>query len=182
VRATITHLDAFHEAPPATIRIDSRVLLRDRSAVLVDPLLGYTLERVERRLERLGYTLADVAGAPIDTETLELALWQPRLEVDDVALAKLGTDDTDREAQAPPSTSSRLPIDLAILWQGVTEPDGSPARQLLSVARLLVPSHGAALSIADLTIARRMMQIWRVCSCTGEDSALLELARDVARG
>jgi hypothetical protein len=179
MRAAVTHLDAFAEPPGGTFRVNARVLVRDGTATLVDPALGSMLEQVERRLEQLGYRVADIVGAPLDDESLELALWPPRLEVDHAALADLDREDPHKEREVS-LTSSRVPIRALILWCGNSDHDGSPAERLVSVVRLVAPSDGSPVGSQDLALAQRMAAAWTVWSCPGEDAALLRLLRDTA--
>jgi hypothetical protein len=150
--------------------------VRDGTAVVVDPMLAVALEQVERRVERLGFRVVDVAGVPLDEERLAVALWPPRLDVDRAAL-----DREDRtEAAEALLTSTLVPVRALVLWQADPEDDGSPAQRLVNVTRLVAPSGGAPAAVTDLALARRLMTTWNVCPCSGEDGELFRLLRDLA--
>jgi len=177
VRAALAHLDAYGVEPPRTVRLDGRLLVRDSVAVIVDPALGFALDRAERRLERLGYRVADVAGVPIDRDRLDVKLWPPRLEVDRAALAAFDREYPPEEPEVE-LTERRLPVRALALWQGDPPGDGSGARRLASTARLVPPSLSERAAAADLRLARRLMTEWDVRTCPGDDAALLGLLRD----
>jgi hypothetical protein len=109
VRAALANLDAFL-APPAGIRrIHARVLVRDGGAVLVNQRFYGQLDGIERRLERVGYQVAETHGAPVDPRTYEVVLAQPRFNVDAATVASLDREFPPEPREFHPA-SVRLPI------------------------------------------------------------------------
>jgi hypothetical protein len=167
VRAALAHLDGFF-APPANIRqIHARVLIRDGAAVLVGQIFTGQFDRVERRLERVGYQVADTYGAPVDPRTNEVVLPPPRFDVDAGAAASLdrGFPPERREFRL---ASIRLPIaglvlpvhDDHIHDNAHVEGDGdgeppSPARSLVALASVVNTGDGV-LHAQDLEFLRAL--------------------------
>jgi hypothetical protein len=176
VRSTLSYLDAFVDEPVGTVRLDARLLVRDGGAVLIDPMLRFSLERLERRLEHTGYRFADVLGAPVDREQLEVKLWPPRLEIDRGALEVLNRE-------YPPEVSEfelaavQLPVHALVLLHADSENGWSASRRLLSVTRLVEPLLGSSVAADDLRLARRLVDAWEVAPCPPEDAALMSLLR-----
>ena len=176
LRAVLAHLDGFADLPPDVIRLNARVLVRDGAAVLVSARLGGNLDRIERRLERLGYQVTDVEGAPVDRETAEVVLWSPRLEIAPDALADLEREHP-RERREFALAPARLPIRGLVTFAGDPETDGqrSPARRLVDLAHLVFGRDGL-VHAADLELLGRLDDrgfVTRVPPL--EDRELLEL-------
>ena len=180
VRATLAHLDAYDVEPPRTLRLDGRLLVRDGTAVVIDPMLVATLERVERRVERLGYRVADVAGVPLDGDSLTVVLWPPRLAVDGAALAALNRE-YPPEAGELELAPTQLPVRALILWEPDPNGGGSPAWRLARATQLISGYRGPAVSAADLGLARRLVSTWALRPCPADDAGLLGLLGDVTQ-
>jgi hypothetical protein len=143
VRAVLAHLDGFIEPPASTIRLRTRVLVREGTAILLDAMLGMLMDRIERRLDRDGFQVADLPGAAIDRETLELVLWRPRLELSSPELATFD-DDYPRERRELPIEDGRVQI-AAIVMPPRSHDDAdvtSPARRLVDLAHLAMTADG----------------------------------------
>jgi hypothetical protein len=156
LRAALAHLDGFADLAPEVIRLNARVLVRDGAAVLVSAALTGQLDRIERRLERLGYQVADVEGAPVDRATTEVVLWSPRLEIDPDALADLEREHP-RERREFPLAPARLPIRCLVTFAGELAANGqrSPARRLVDLAHLVIGRDGL-VHAADLELLGRL--------------------------
>ena len=84
VRALLHHLSDYVDPTRRdVVRVDAHVLLKGSDAVLVHPGVVTNLHAMERRLNRLGCRLVDVAGADISVRTGELCLEPSRLEIDE---------------------------------------------------------------------------------------------------
>ena len=177
LRATLAQLDGFADLPPGTVRLNARLLVRDGEAVLVDLVLGSQLDRVERRLERLGYQFADHHGAVLDRTTLEAVLWAPRLQIEAAALAALEHDHPTEPGEFP-LASSRFPMARVVAyapWHD--EADRSPARSLVDLAPLVTTPDGR-LDTDHLELLGRLAEqglVTRIAQV--EDPELIELLR-----
>jgi hypothetical protein len=109
VRAAVAHLDGYLPLPEGVRRLHARVLVRDGMAVLVTHMYARMLGGIERRLERVGYQVADTYGAPVDPRTHEVVLAPPRFELDAGSVASLDRD-FPPERREFPLASVRLPI------------------------------------------------------------------------
>lgn len=172
LRATLVYLDAFADDPTGTARLGGHLLVRGGDAVVVAP--GFPLDRVERRLERLGYRVAGVPGVPLDPDALEVILWSPRLAVDTDAWAALDREFPSREPELP-LRSVRLPLRRAVVGRTDLE-TWSDARTLVELTWLVAPS--GRFGEADLALARCLLEQVDVRACGGDDGALLAALRD----
>jgi hypothetical protein len=176
LRAALAHLDGFADLPPGLLQLNARVLVRDGAALLVSALLAGNLDRVERRLERLGYQVVDVEGAPVDRAAAEVVLWSPRLEIDPDALADVERDHP-RERREFPLAPARLPIRGLVTLVGDPETNGqrSPARRLVDLAHLVLSDDGL-VHPGDLELLNRLDDNGLVTRVQPlEDRDLLEL-------
>jgi hypothetical protein len=171
VRAALAHLDAYGATPRGTVRLDGRVLVRDGTAMVVDSLLASTLDRVERRAQRLGYAVVDVAGVPIDEEQRAVALWPPRLDIDHDALTAVNHEDPPEEGEAE-LAAAQLPVRGVALLRLGSDADRSPAGRLVSVARLVAPDYEAHLAASELVLAQHLMNGWSTRLCSGDEELL----------
>jgi hypothetical protein len=176
VRAAVAHLDAYAPGPGQLLRLDARLLVRDGVAVLVDPVLGSIVDRVERRLQRLGYQVGDVAAVSVDREGLYVVLSAPQLELDPDALDALERD-SPREAVELELSPAALPVQALLLWEPDREHPVSPAGRLVSVTRLLTSMRPDPVTCDDLLLAEQLLGAWEIHPCPSEDEAFLELAR-----
>jgi hypothetical protein len=155
LRAALSYLEGFAEPAGDIVRLNVRLLIREQAAVLVDTQIGPQLDRIERRLERLGYQVADVPGAPLDGEAAEVALGPPQLEVDAGALAAFD-DQHPRGDREFPLVEARLPIRAVVVFGNEADHEpGSPARRLTRLAHLLLASDGVVRA-GDLDLLRRL--------------------------
>jgi hypothetical protein len=181
LRAAVSYLDAFADPPPGTVRFSARLLVRDNAAVLVDGFLWGQVGRIERRLERLGYQLADLPAPALDPQTAEVLCWPPRLKVDGAALAALDCEHPPdrREFQL---VDARIPIRAVVAVGGEPNQDdgASPARRLAGLAHLaLAGPDGTGREGLDLV--RRLDEQGLVTrTLFGEDRALAELLGQLA--
>jgi len=178
LRATLAQLDGFADLPPGTVRLNARLLVRDGEAVLVDLVLGSQLDRVERRLERLGYQFADHHGAVLDRTTLEAVVWAPRLQIDVDALAALALDHPTGPGELS-LTASLIPVARVVACASVhdDEDDHSPARALVDLAPLVTTPDGR-LDTDHLELLGRLAEqglVTRIAQV--EDPELIELLR-----
>jgi hypothetical protein len=180
VRAAINHLDAYDPRPTRSIRLDARLLVHEHQAVLVDPSLGPTTERVERRLERLGYRVADVAHVMIDEQRLEVVTHPPRFDMDKAALSALNREFPPETIEFSPRGSA-LPVRSFLLRSVDPERKPSPAVQLAALTRLAAPN-ARSITPSDLGVGGRLLAAWDVRACPSEDRGLLSVAREVADG
>jgi hypothetical protein len=176
LRATRTFLDAFAD-PPGTLRLNARLLASNGTAVLVDDWLREVLERVERRIERFGYRVVDVAGVPIEPETLAVELRPPRLAVDRDAWAAVERDYPGDDGHEP--SAARLTVGHVVMWNRQRDTDQSGAQRLAALLPLLA-LHGREPQGPDLELARRVYYQWDVRSCPAEDAALLAQLRELS--
>jgi hypothetical protein len=176
LRAALSYLDGFAGPPPGTVRYFARLLVRDDTAVLVDGILGGQVDRIERRLERLGYQVADLPGPAVDLQTAKVVLWPPRLEIVRGSLAALDSDHPPARRELE-LVDARLPIRAVVaFWSEPKGDDGvSPARRLANLAHLTLPGpDGTAPDGLDL--ARRLDEQGRVTRIGAvSDRALTEL-------
>jgi hypothetical protein len=181
LRAALSYLDGFAAPPPGSVRVNARLLVRDDAAVLVDGLLTGQVDRIERRLERLGYQVADLPGPALDAETAEVALWPPRLEIDGAARAAL-------DCEYPPDrrefllVDARLPIRAVVAFGSEPQRDDgvSPARRLAGLAHFAVTGPDGTRR-DGLDLVRRLDEQGLVTrSGGGEDRALAELLGQLA--
>jgi hypothetical protein len=120
VRATVAHLDGYLALPSGTRRLHARVLVRDGTAVLVSQMLSGQFGGIERRLERVGYQVADTWGALVDPRTYEVVSAPPRFDLDAGSLASLGRE-FPPERREFPLASERLPI-AGLVYFGHNDP------------------------------------------------------------
>ena len=183
LRATIAHLDGFDADPAGTVRLNARLLTDGRGAVVIDASLGATVQRIERRLELLGYRAVDSAGVVIDRTTLEVLTWPPRLEFDRDALAAVERADDASEDPEPaasldgPIGSARLPIRLLVLGRTDADPDNSPSALLVRLMGLVVSPDLRSVS-ADMIVAQRLLETGVVRASVAQDAALLATITD----
>lgn len=179
LRATLASLDAFADPPPGTVRLHARLLERAGKAVLVDLMLGSQLDRVARRLERLGYRFADTHGTALDRTTLEAVRCAPRLEIDADALAALAGEHPVGPGELP-LTSASVPVTRVIVLARVhDETDRSAARSLVALAPLVTSLDGR-LDADDLELLGRLDGQGLVTRTEGlDDRELIELLRAV---
>jgi hypothetical protein len=176
VRAAVAHLDAYAPRPEHQVQLDARLLVREGVAVLVDPLLGSIVDRVERRLQRLGYQVGDVAAVSVDPDGFDVVLSAPTLDLDPDALDALERD-SPREAVELGLGPAALPVQALLLWEPDREHPVSPAGRLVSVTRLLTSMRPDPVTLDELLLAVQLLGAWEIHSCPSEDEALLELAR-----
>jgi len=154
LRATLSHLDGYLDPVPGTARLNTRVLVRDGEAVLVDGVLGSHVQNTERRLAQLGYRVADVYGAALDRQTLELVLWQPRVDIDADALASL-----DEELPVQGSElgliDARFPLRRVLSYIPDSNEDRPSVRRLAELAPLATDMAGR-LRAEDLELVRHV--------------------------
>lgn len=173
LKATIAHLDAYAEEPTGVVRLTGRLLVRDDAAVVIDPLVGAFFDVIERRVERLGYRVVDVPGAPLETDTLEISLWPPRLELDPGA-----SDPT--VGVSPDGIAARIPLRGVVAWQLTADGGWSSTQSLMALTRLVVG--GPRIDEADLLLARRLLDVVEVAYCpVADDSALVEVLQGLPR-
>jgi hypothetical protein len=180
LRATLAHLDGFFDPPATTLRLGARVVERDGTAVLVDAMLGPALDRIERRLEQVGYRCADVPFASLARDSLELALWPPRVHVDPEALARLDQDHP-RERRELAVSCEQLPIRALVMPPHTDDSRPvSPARGLVELAALAVTPDGL-VDAHDLGVLRRLQEREVVMRPGGwDDRQLFDLLRGLA--
>jgi hypothetical protein len=92
MRAALAHLDGYLAPPEGIRRLHARVLVRDGAAALVSQMFAGQFDGIERRLERVGYQVADTYGAPVDPRTYEVVLAPSRFDVDAASVASLDRD------------------------------------------------------------------------------------------
>ena len=175
LRAAIAHLDGFDADPEGTLRLTARLLTDGHSALVIDAALGATVQRIEKRLELLGYKYLDTAGVAVDRTTLEVVTWPPRLQVDREALADVEREDDAAEHRAPAPTASRLPIRSLVL--GRTMNDDGSASWLVVRLMHIVASAGQRSVSEDMVVARRLIDAGIVCSSFSDDQELMDVLR-----
>jgi hypothetical protein len=176
LRATVNYLDAFADAP-GTVRLNARLLASNGRAVLVDDWLRGVLQRVERRIEKFGYRVMDVAGVPLLPATLEVEVRPPRLVVDPGAWAEVERDHPSDDGHE--LTYARLPVDQVVVWNRQRDTRESGAERLASLMPLL-GLHDRDPRGSDLEFARRLYYEWDLRSCPAEDAALLAEIKELS--
>jgi hypothetical protein len=180
LRAIIAHLDGFDADPDGSVRLNARLLTDGRRAVVIDAGLGSIVDRIERRLEPLGYRSIDRAGVVVDRTTLEVLTWPPRLEFDRDALAAIERDDDAPDDREPAVDAGRLPIRTLVLRRRDEEEDTAPSQLLLKLMGLVVSPDRRRVS-GDMVLAQRLMETGGVRVCDAHDTALLEALGDGAK-
>src|SRR5918994_547268 len=141
LRGALRHLDGFTQDNPDATRVNAKLLVRDGDAMLVDGRFGGTVDVLGRRLDRLGYRIADVHSPLLDRETLEIKLQASGLLMDPDGLAEI-------DRRYPPTRhevelhDGRYRLRGLVTWS-VTEPDAqSPAQRYAELTPLVTDRDG----------------------------------------
>jgi hypothetical protein len=178
LRGAIRHLEGFAPAPPETMRVNAKLLVRNGDAVLVDGRFGGTVDTIERRLHRLGYRLVDVTTPVLDRETLEIRTEAPRLDADPEGRAEI-----DRRYPPKPYEvelhDARYRV-RGLVVAGDPTPDGqSPAQRYTELTPLAAGPDGA-IAANDLDLLVRVSRSWEILRTEYPDARqLLAAVRDL---
>jgi hypothetical protein len=179
LRAAIRHLEGFAPPPPDAMPVKAKLLVRGDDAALVDSRFGGTVDILERRLQRLGYSLVDVYTPLLDRATLEVRLESPRLGIAGDARAAI-------DRLYPPAPHEvelhdrRYRLRGLVVW-GEPEGDGeSPARRYAELTPLAADLD-QEVDARDLDVLRRLPQACGITRIAYPDArTLFATLRDIS--
>jgi hypothetical protein len=179
LRGALRHLDGFTQDNPDATRVNAKLLVRDGDAMLVDGRFGGTVDVLGRRLDRLGYRIADVHAPLLDRETLEIRLQSSDLQMDADGLAEI-------DRRYPPTRQEvelqdgRYRLRGLVAWS-VTEPHAqSPAQRYAELASLVTDRAGH-ISTDDFDVLARIPQSCEILRIPYPDARqLMKALRDLS--
>jgi hypothetical protein len=149
VRATLAHLDRFLPASDGTTRLNARVLVREKGAVLVGGAYLEMLELAGPHLASMGWQVVDGPAAVVDRGDFSAVVNPPRIALDAAGIAAI-------DARYPPGRDEatrpgRHEITTVIVVGGEPYPPkpASPS-QRLAVLLPLVTWVGTRIQRADV--------------------------------
>ena len=175
LRAAVLNLADFQ-----TIRephVAARLVVRDGTAVLVDPWLGSELDRVEHQLARSGFRAADLAAVRVTPDGRDVVL-PPPLDVEAPALDAL-TAAWPLEATEFDPVPGPLRVGGLVVLVPPSEPALSSAAAVEQVARLVSSASPGPLRLEDVTVAQQLVDAWVVQPCPPDPPRLLEVVREL---
>lgn len=110
------HLSSVLEPDDALLRTTNVGALVGDTAILLPGVVMQWLEDVQPRLSRLGVRLVDQPYSTIDPERLELVVPEPRVQVDEAALAEVPEQAPSR-SELPQVEPGRYPLRAWTLWE-----------------------------------------------------------------
>jgi hypothetical protein len=143
--------------------------------VVVDGAFGDVFDRVERRAERSGYRLLDLAGVHVDPASFDVVVEPPRL-----AIAPGAWERVERAYPGDARVAlraGRLRVKGAVIRSSDPAARTSPAARLVALTALVQP-RDLDLKASDLDLAARLDDAWDVRACEPEPDVLMaELQR-----
>jgi thiol-disulfide isomerase/thioredoxin len=124
--ALAAYLDGLLEPEGDLLRTTNVGAIVDDGAILLPGVVAQWLEDVQPRLSRLGVRLVDQPFTTIDPDRLELVVPEPRVKVDEAALADISEPAPSRSEQ-PRVEPGRYPLRAWTVWE-TDEIDGPLSR------------------------------------------------------
>jgi peroxiredoxin len=124
--ALANHFSGVLEPEVGLLRTTNVGAVLGDTAILLPAVLMQWLEQVQPRLTRLGVRLVDAPYTLIDPERLELVVPEPRVQLDQAALASI-QDPAPTRSELPAAEPGRYPL-RAWTLQEMMEPDGQMTR------------------------------------------------------
>jgi hypothetical protein len=132
--ALAAYLDGVLEPEGDLLRTNNIGAIVDDGAILLPSVVAQWLEDVQPRLSRLGVRLVDQPFTSIDPDRLELVVPEPRVKVDEAALAEISEPAPSRSEQ-PRVEPGRYPLRAWTVWE-TDEMDGPLSRARAVAASL----------------------------------------------
>ncbi|HEY3210168.1 MAG TPA: PqqD family peptide modification chaperone [Actinomycetota bacterium] len=116
VQALASHVSSVFEPEDGLLRTTNVGALIGDTAILLPSVVTQWLEDVQPRLSRLGVRLVDEPFSTIDLERLELVVPEPRVQLDQAALAGV-LEPAQSRSELPRVEPGRYPLRAWTLWE-----------------------------------------------------------------
>ena len=155
VRATLARLEQCLPASDGSIRLNARVLVGKKGAVLVGGTYLEMLDLAGRQLARMGWHLVDEPAAVVDRSDLVAVVNPPTIALDAVGMAALDAAHPPGRDEAPRPGRYEITTVIAVGGQPYPAKPASPS-QRLAVLLPLVTWIGAPIQRADVEWLRTL--------------------------